>query len=188
MKRRNNSVRIKITALSAMFSAFGTVILFLGGMLGDMDLTICAIASLIILMAIIEMGVKTGIMIYVVTSVISLILFPMYFITPMYICFVGFYPILKYFAEKKGRVLSYLIKFLALNIMLAVILLFAHFVYGIDVTDMEIGSLHLGFWSIIITYVLANVTLLVFDYLLTKLILLYNLRLRKILKIYKLFR
>ncbi len=188
MKRKENSLKVKKTALSAMFCALGTIILFLGGMLGDLDLTICAVASLIILLAIIEMGVKAGIMIYVATSVISLILFPMYFITPMYICFVGFYPILKYFAEKKRKVISYVIKYTTLNIMLALILIFARYFYSIEVDAMEIAGFELGKMAILIIYILANLTFFVFDFCLTKLIVLYNLKFRRVLGIYKLFR
>ena len=185
MKKQKSSVKVKITALSAMLCALGTVILFFGGMMGDLDLTVSAVASLIILVAMIEMGIKSGILIYAVTSAIALILFPAYYITPMYILFVGFYPLLKYFAEKKKRVLSYLIKLGVLNVMLGLLLLLAEFVYGIDVSSMEIGELQLGNWVILLTYVAANITMLIFDYCLTKLILLYNLKFRQILKIYK---
>ncbi len=171
-----------------MLCALGVVMLFLGGMLGDMDLTVAAFASLIVLMAVIEMGIKTGVMVYAVTSLLALILFPAYFITPMYICFVGFYPLLKYFAEKQRKPVAFLIKFFALNAMLAVILLFAYYVYGINVISMEIGSLQLGKITIVIIYLLANAALFLFDFCLTKLIILYNLKIRNILKIYKLFR
>ena len=188
MKRQKSSVRIKIIALSSMFCALGIVILFFGGMLGDLDLTVSAIASLIILVAIIEMGVKTGALIYGVTSAIALLLFPAYYITPMYVCFVGFYPLLKYYADKKRRWLSFTLKLVTLNLMLAVLLVLAEFVYGIDVNSMQVGSFELGNWVILLTYVLANVTFLIFDYCLDKLIILYNLKFRQMLKIYKMMK
>ena len=185
MRKEKKSVKIKLIALSAMFSALGTVILFLGGMLGDLDMTVCALASLIVLVAIIEMGVASGIMVYAVTSALALILFPMYFITPLYVLFIGFYPLLKYFAEKQRTPVAWLIKLTVLNLMTAVLLLLAYYVYGINIYDVGIGDINFGKWAILVLYVLVNITVAVFDYCITNLTKIYNFKLRKIFKIYK---
>ncbi len=188
MKAKRSSQNIKQLALSAMFSALGTVILFFGGMLGDLDLTFSAVASLIILICIIEMGVKRAALVYAVTSLIALLIFPAYFITPMYICFVGFYPIVKYFADRRKKLLSAVIKLAVMNVMLTAILVLGSFVYKINLTDIDIPGVNIGNWAILCIYLLANVTLLVFDYCLNGLMIMYNVKLRKVLGIYKLFR
>lgn len=185
MRKEKLSVKIKLVALCAMFSALGTVILFFGGMLGDLDMTICGFASIIVLISVIEMGIASGIMVYAVTSALALMLFPMYYITPLYVLFIGFYPLLKYFAEKHRKALSWLIKLAVLNVMTAVLLLLAYYVYGINIYDMGIGDINLGKWAILLLYILVNITMLVFDYCLTNLTKLYNFKFRKILKIYK---
>ena len=174
--------------LSAIFAALSVVILFFGGLLGDLDLTISAIASLIVLLAIIEMGVKWGVLVYAVTSVISLVLFPSYFITPMYILFVGIFPVFKYFSDKLRKIFSFILKFAFMNVMLTVLLLMANYLYAIDIHDFTLFGLDLGAYAVIIAYVLSNITLIIFDYCLDKLMILYNLHLSKVLGIYKLFK
>ena len=174
--------------LSAMFSALGIVLLFVGGALGDLDLTISAVASLTVLISIIEMGVGYGFMVYAVTSALALLFFPSYFITPMYVCFVGLYPMIKYFSEKLKKPIAYLIKFASMNLMLALMFVLAANVYGIDVHDQQLFGIDIGRYAVLLTYIIANITLLLYDYCLTKLIILYNAVIAKKLGIYKLFR
>ena len=174
--------------LSAMFSALGIVLLFVGGALGDLDLTISAVASLIVLISIIEMGVSYGFMVYAATSALALLLFPSYFITPMYVGFVGLYPMIKYFSEKLKKPIAYLIKFASMNLVLAFMFVLAVKVYAIDVHDITVFGKDLGRYAVLLTYILANITLLLYDYCLTKLIVLYNTVIAKKLGIYKLFR
>lgn len=186
--RRERSVRIKKMVLSAIFSALIIVILFVAGLLGDFDLTVSAFACIIILLAIVEMGVQWGIAIYALTSVISLLLFPSYFITPIYALFVGLYPIVKYFSDKLRKIFSYLIKLAFMNAMLTLLLFIGTKLYALDIRDFTVFGVDLGAYALIITYVLANLALLVFEYCLDKLMLLYNVRLAKVLGLYKLFR
>ena len=80
-----NQITVKKMVLSAILASVGVVILWLGGLLGDLDLTFAAFASMVIVLSIIGMGIKYAILVYAVTSALCLVLFPAYFITPMYI-------------------------------------------------------------------------------------------------------
>jgi len=186
--RRKKSIRLRKTALSAMFTALGTVILFLGGALGDLDLTVSAVASLIVLICLIEMGAGSALGVFAATSALSLILFPSYFIVPMYICFVGGYPVVKYYSEKLKKPIARLIKFLYMNAMLTALAVLGMKLYGLDSSDGELFGLIPGRYALLALYIIANMTFLLFDYCLSKLTVLYNAVLAKRIGIYKLFK
>lgn len=169
--------KVKRMALSAIFSALGVVLLWIGGMLMDLDLTIAALVSLIVVLAAIEMGLKYAFAVYLVTSALSLILFPSYFITPVYVLFIGYYPIAKSLLEKLPKILSLLCKLVLMNGMLALIGLIGFKLYGIE-EDAAI-------WII---YILGNVAFIIFDIALSLLISLYYERFRKVLGIQKMLK
>ncbi len=175
--RRKKAQSIKKTVLSAVFSAISVVILWLGGLLGDLDLTFTAFASLVVVLALIEMGVKYALFVYAVTSALCLILFPTYFVTPMYILCVGIYPILKYLLEKLPRALSYLLKLVFVNAMLLLLIFLGRRLFGVE----EDAAL----WIVLI---LGNVAFLLFDYAVAGLSVIYEGKIRKMLGIQKMLK
>lgn len=175
--RKKKSQSVKKTVLSAVFSAIGVVILWLGGLLGDLDLTFTAFASLVVVLALIEMGVKYALLVYSVTSALCLILFPTYFVTPMYVLCVGIYPILKYLFEKLPIVLSYLLKLVFTNGMLVLLIFLGRRVFGVEEDAAA--------WVIVI---LGNVAFFLFDYAVAGLSVIYEGRIRKMLGIQKMLK
>ncbi|MGM9680842.1 MAG: hypothetical protein ACI3XR_04995 [Eubacteriales bacterium] len=169
--------KVKRMVLSAIFSALGVVLLWLGGMLGDLDLSMAAIVSLIVVLAAIEMGLKYAFAVYLVTSALALILFPSYFITPIYVLFIGYYPIAKSLLEKLPKVLSFICKLILMNGMLTLICFIGSRLFGLE-EDIAI-------W---ILYILGNVAFIIFDIALSLLISLYYARFRKILGIQKMLK
>ena len=75
-----------------------------------------------------------------------------------------------------------------MNLMLALMFVLAANVYGIDIHDQQLFGIDIGRYAVLLTYIIANITLLLYDYCLTKLIILYNAVIAKKLGIYKLFR
>ena len=88
-------------AVSAVLAALGVVLLLLGSLVQVLDLSMAAIASLLVVFAVIEIGGKYPILIYLVTSVLSLLLLPVKTAALIYFVFAGYYPILK--AVLEGR-------------------------------------------------------------------------------------
>ena len=172
-----NQITVKKMVLSAILSSVGVVILWLGGLLGDLDLTFAAFASMVVVLSIIEMGIKYAILVYAVTSALCLVLFPAYFITPMYILCVGCYPIVKYFCEKLPRVFSYICKLLFANSMLLLLIFIGRKVFGIEEETM--------IWLLL---VLANIAFVLFDYAVGGLAVLYDGKIRKKLGIQKMLK
>ena len=100
MKREGKKATRRL-AVSAVLAALGVVLLLLGSLVQVLDLSMAAIASLLAVFAVIEIGGKYPILIYLVTSVLSLLLLPVKTAALIYFVFAGYYPILK--AVLEGR-------------------------------------------------------------------------------------
>ncbi len=108
--RRNKSTR-KLTA-AAMCVAVGVVLLTLGSLVEVLDISMAVIASLGVVFGVIELRGKYPYLIYAATSVLSLVL-PLANKTPalLYVCFAGFYPILKsVFEGHFSRMVAWVLK------------------------------------------------------------------------------
>jgi len=165
----------KTVSMCAMLCALGTVMLYIGSAFQIIDLSVCAIAALIVAFAVWELGIKSAVSIWLVTSLLSLLLVPNKYIATVYAAYVGLYPILKYLFEHLPKLLCVICKFLSLNIVLTVFIMFAIFVF--KTPDKLI-------WFILL-YPIANLTLFVFDILLDRLLIIYDRRLRERLGISK---
>lgn len=140
------------------------------------------VASLVIMAVVIELGNKYAFLTYLV-SALPVFLFCEIESKLLYICFLGFYPVLKAIFEKiKILSLEILLKFVSFNSAIAVVYLFSTFVLGIPFDDMG----ELGQYGGIILIVLANVTFLLYDVCISKMSLFYMIRIhpsvRKMLK------
>lgn len=142
-----------------------------------------AIAGLFVMVALIEINAKWAILTYLSSAIIC-------FFTAeseaklMYICFFGYYPILKSFIEKpKSRFLEWILKLLTFN---AAVLL-AYFVFAglfsVSIDDFSI----LGKYGAFIFLALANGVFVLYDITVGRMaaVYLYNLhpKLKKIFKI-----
>ncbi len=175
--RAQRQLKVKKMVLSAVFSAISVVILWIGGILGDLDLTFAAFSSLIIVLSVVEMGTGYAFLVYCVTSTLCLILFPTFFITPMYVLFVGIFPIIKYYFEKLNKLVAFLLKIGFTNLMLAVLLYLGSYIFGIKDDTAA--------WIIIL---LGNIAFVLFDYALTGLVAIYEAKIRKKIGIKKMLK
>ena len=172
--------RTKRITLSAIFTAVGVVILYLGCFFQTIDLSVCAIASLVIVMATIELGMKTAFAIYVATSALSLMLLPAKYIAAMYAVFVGCYPLLKNLFERLPKIVSWILKIAVTNLALGMLFLLSAYVFKLgDKVTVTI---------VVLTVALANAAIVLFDILLDRLIILYHIKFRKMLGIAKIMR
>lgn len=172
--------KTKKLTLSAIFTAVGVVILYLGCFFQTIDLSICAAASLIIVMATLEFGAKTAFAIYAATSILAIMLLPSKYIATEYAVFVGCYPLLKNLFERLPRIFAWILKLLVTNLALAIIFLLSAYVFKLD------GKITLTI--VLLTVALANLCIILFDKLLDKLIILYHIKFRKMLGISKIMR
>ena len=162
-----------------MFTALGVAILYLGCFIEVMELTVAAVASILILMAVIEMGKRTATLIWLATSVLSILLLPTKFIALEYALFIGSYPLVKAVFERFPTVLSWICKIVFVNLALALLIVLGHFVFGYPLESV---------WMMIATFLLATFTGVIFDIALTRLVTLYLERLRRTLRIERLLK
>lgn len=157
--------------ISAMFSGLGIVIMLLGTLIDTVSLSVAAIASMLVLISVIEMKGAYPYLIFAVTAVMSLLFFPVKDTAVYYTCFFGFYPIIKEKLEKLKTPIAYILKVLIFNISMTVIILVSLFLLSVDTEDG-------GKWMLLLVAVLGNVTFILYDFALTRLITIYLKRLR----------
>ena len=169
----------RIIALSAIFSALGTVILFFGSATSLLDISCAAIASPLITLANIEIGGIYPFLIYAVTGLLSALLLPDKFGAVVYIIIIGWYPLIKRVIESKlNKTLGWVVKLAVFNAALVLIFLAARFILG----ETEFNTV----WLIIGGAAISNLAFVLFDIALTRLVTLYlfkyRQRFRKIFK------
>ena len=119
--RRKNSTRY--LAISAVLCALGVILLALGALFQVLDLSMAVLASLAVIFAVIELGGSYPYLIYAVTSVLAVLLVPVKTAPLAYVCFAGFYPIVKAKLEQRlPRWACYAVKILIFNVCFALVL------------------------------------------------------------------
>lgn len=93
----------KKLTLSAILVAMSVVIMVLGGVISVLDLSMSALASLIVAFAFIEIGMPYTWLIWLATTVLSAVIFPGSLLWASYFAAFGLYPILKGYIERLPR-------------------------------------------------------------------------------------
>ena len=173
MKNKNNPQRqqTKRIAAASIFSALSVIILSLGSVIEVMDLTLCAIASVFVVLSVIELGYYWPFLVYAVTGILSALLLPNKFPAVVYLLFAGLYPMFKAAFERLHYVIGWLLKFSFFNTTLLLIIFITVYVMRLEDTGLEYT---------VILLLLANVTFFLYDFVLTKLITLYLIKLRRL--------
>ena len=135
-----------------------------------------AIAGIFVMIALIEAGKGYAALTYAASAVITLL-----FAEPeaklLYVCFLGFYPILKAILEHlKNRVAEYILKFLSFNVALLLIYSFFANIFGITDNFVTI----FGVFGIAILVLAANFVFLMYDICLSKFAQIYLYRLHPV--------
>lgn len=154
----------KAVATSGVLAALAVVILLLGSLIELLDLSAAAMASLVIMVAVIDLGIGYAAGVYAVAAVLSVLLFPKT-ATIVFAVFVGYYPIVKVYLDRiKPRLLQYTVKLVMFNAFLFGILWLVEQLLGAGNDWSALG---------VPLYVLGNLTFLVFDLAIARLSLFY---------------
>ncbi len=163
--------RTKRITVSALLAAIGVVTLSLGSLLESLDLSTAALASMLCIYAVIELGGGYPWMIWCVTSVLGLLLLPYPKTPALFYLLIGFYPILKEKLEKLAKIPCFLLKLLVIHVVLGIVLL-AIWIFP------ELRDLLNNIWLLLGAYALTVFTFLLYDYALTRLVTFYLIKLR----------
>lgn len=152
-----------------MLSALGVVLLVIGTIVDVLSLSAAAIAALPLYIALRELGYRRAMLVYLVTSLLSILLFPQSEAALSYALLLGLYTLLKFPIERVRRRLALPLKLLFFNVTFTAIELVGILLFSIP---------PLEWWFYAIVYLVANVAFLLYDSVLDRLIILYEARLR----------
>ncbi len=111
MKTEERRLRTKNLALASLLCAVSVVLLYIGSVFEPLDLTMTLVASLPVVLSVIEMGGMWPWLIYSVTAILGLILLPAKLPAAVYVFLFGFYSIVKEKLERRLRgILAWLCK------------------------------------------------------------------------------
>lgn len=175
------SAKIKRMTVSAMLIALGVLFLFLGSLLDVLDLSTAALASLLVVYAVLELRGAYPFALWIGTSFLGMLLLPQKSPVLFYALFAGYYPIAKAALEKRlPRWLSWILKLIIFHVSLALFALVLKLFFPGELSSY-FETLRLPF----ALYGLSLVCFVLFDILLSRLIPLYYNRLQKLLRIDK---
>lgn len=167
----------KFVAFSGILTALSVVILFLGSVISLFAYIAPIVAGLVIISAIKNVNIKSALIIFALTSLISLFLLPDKECPLTYLFFFGYYPIIKPYLEKhKLKFVCFILKFSIFNISIVISQLICVYVFLIPIDDF------LGKWGIIILLALANLMFTIYDKMLIFVEILYMKKIYPIIK------
>jgi hypothetical protein len=162
----------KIT-LSAMLTALGVVIMLLGAVIEMLDLTVGAIASLIVVFVFVEIGKPYHWLVWLCTSLITALIYPGSALWIEYFLIFGIYPILKAYIERLPKWSWWPVKLVYINAVVGMLALAMEKLLGIPFFEDE------GVWMRVLFWALLNVAFVMYDIFLRTLLRVYFVKYRE---------
>ena len=152
----------KKLTVSAMATALGAALMALGAAVEVIDMALAALASLLIIIIIIEVGQPYPWLVWLSTSLITFLLsiFMESTVWLMYFVF-GVFPIIKLYVEKLRRGFWLLLKLVYVNLCIIGLAFALELIFGLPRFETDPLILKVGI------YILSNVAFLMYDRLLT---------------------
>lgn len=164
--------KTKRVTLSAMMVALSVVMMVIGAVLDVLDLSACALASLVMVFSYIEIGSPYTFLIWICTTVISGIVFPASLVWIEYLLVFGIYPILKAYIEKLPRAFWWPLKLVYINAIIWLLIYFVDLIFGTPFLEGD------TVWLRAATYVLINAAFVMYDFFITVMVRFYFDKLR----------
>lgn len=135
-----------------------------------------AAAGVMLIPIVIELGLKTGWMVYAVAALLSLLVAPDKEAAILFVAFFGYYPLIKAALERLNkRVVEWAVKLAVFNAAMIAAYLVLLFVLGLDPEAFELFGIQLPY----VFLLLGNGVFVIYDVALTNVITLYVGRLHK---------
>jgi hypothetical protein len=159
-----------------MLVALGTVLMVVGSYVGVLDLTVCALVSLLVAFVCVEIGTPYNWLVWLTTSLITVVIPPSRMIGLLYFLVFGIYPILKGYIERAPRVLWYVFKLVFINVILVLLTLGSEFLLGVPLVAIENKII------VALIYLVMNVAFIVYDMFITVMLRVYLFKFRNRIK------
>ena len=161
----------KIT-LSALMVALGTAFMIIGAVFEVLDLTVCALASMLVVFIFLEIGSYYPWLVWICTTLATGLLYPASLIWIEYALVFGVYPLMKAYIEKLPKWSWIFVKLLYANGVIWALFFICELLLGIPFFTDEAG------WLRIATYILTNVAFVAYDIFITVMVRFYFDKLR----------
>lgn len=152
--------------------ALGTAIMILGAVIEVLDLSVCAIASMLVVFIYLEIGSYYPWLVWICTSLATALIFPGSAIWVEYLFVFGIYPLIKAYIERLPKWSWLILKLVYINAVIWGMFFVCERLLGIPFFDE--GSQILT----VITYVLMNVAFVMYDICIAVLVRFYYDKLR----------
>ena len=167
------------TSIGGVIAALSIVLMFMTSLIPSLTYALPAAAGILISIIVIEIDKKWAFGVYAVVSILSILLIADKEAAVMYIMFFGYYSILKAVIESHcNRVVSVILKLLVFNISMIIAFFISTYVFMIPFKEMEKYGPIAAFGLLAI----GNLIFIIFDFALSNLITLYNMRWRRVFK------
>ena len=157
-------------ALGGLLTALGVVLMFLTGLIPIGTYALPAIAGVLLIVAVIEIGAKWAWMIYAAVALLSLLFAADKEAALLFVLFFGYYPVLKSFLERiSNKVLSWISKFAVFNVAVVACFFLAVNFLQLPEDSFTVFGIYLP-WVFLI---LGNAVFLIYDIALSGLVATY---------------
>lgn len=157
---RRKSVQV---ALGGIATAICIVLMFLTGMVPFSYYALPALAGLVLIAVKEENGLSTAMIVFAAVSLLSLFVVPIKEAALLFVCFFGYYPILRdSLSRLRPRVLSWVVKFAIFNA--AVVAAYWVIVHLFGITEILEDFGDFGKYSVYVLLAFANVFFVVYDF------------------------
>ena len=161
----------KIT-LSALLVALGTVFMIIGATIEVLDLTVCAMASLLVVFVFLEIGSYYPWLVWICTSLSTALLYSGSIIWVEYALVFGIYPLIKAYIEKLPRWSWIVVKLAYINAVIWALFAVCEILLGIPFFDAD------SIGMTVVIYILMNLAFSAYDLFITVMVRFYFLKLR----------
>ena len=155
-----------------MMVALGTAFMIIGAVIEVLDLTVCALASMLVVFIFLEIGSYYPWLVWVCTSLATGLLYPASLIWVEYALIFGVYPLIKAYIEKLPRWSWIIVKLVYANAVIWALFFICEKLLGVPLFTDEAR------WMRILTYILTNVAFLAYDLFITVMVRFYYDKLR----------
>ena len=164
-------------ALGGALCAFSVAVMMFGSFFPLATFTVPAAASITVLYFAVEYGKRFAALVYAASALLSLLLVPDKEIAFLFALLLGPYPIIKGLVEPvKPKAAAFALKLLFFNACVALIYMAAARLFGLDAITEEIKNYAAYMKAAVL--LLGNITFVLYDFALTRLISLYIYRIR----------
>ena len=163
--------KIKKLTLAGILAASASAVLAVSSVVEVLDLSCAVFAGFAVVIAVVEIGGGYPFAVYAAAGALSALVLPAKAPAVFFICFFGFYPMLKARFERLHTVVAWSLKVSAFNVfLLAGVFLTRKFMFIPDPPVLDV-----------VVFLVGNAGFILYDILITRLITLYLVKLRRLL-------